>query len=128
MLKLNENLMGQVLREGASAFSRHDDRRRLTGDIAHLKQRICDQVTLVQELAWEAHDAASAKEALHEMRETLRDWRAHRDLLIEMQAQSKPARSPCVSAINDAQEGNRCPTRGVFAFAAVSHSPWHPSR
>ncbi len=92
MLKLNEDLIGQVLRASASAFRQHDDLRRLTGDIADLKQRISDQITLIQELAWEVHDTASVKEALREMQETLRDWCAHRDLLIKLQtAKPKPA-------------------------------------
>ena len=89
MLKLNENLTGQVLRTSAPAFSQHDDLRRLAGDIADLKRHISDQITLIQELTWEVHGTALAKEALREMQETLRDWCAHRDLLMKLQA-AKP--------------------------------------
>jgi hypothetical protein len=84
MLKL-EDLNGQTLRANGSAFNQHEELSRLTVDIADLKQRISDQITLIQEQAWEAQDTASAKEALHEMQETLRDWYAHRDLLVKLQ-------------------------------------------
>jgi hypothetical protein len=86
MLKLEEDLLGQTLRANGSAFNQQEDLTRLTGDITDLKQRISDQITLIQELAWEAQDTASAKEALHEMQESLRDWYAHRDLLVKLQA------------------------------------------
>lgn len=86
MLKLQENLLGQALRGSDSAFDRHEDLRGLSSDIATLKKRIADQITLIQELAWEAQDTASAKTALQEMQETLRSWRAHRDLLIKLQS------------------------------------------
>ena len=85
MLKLEEDLLGQTLRANGSAFNQQEDLTRLTGDITDLKQRISDQITLIQELAWEAQDTASAKEALHEMQESLRDWYAHRDLLVKLQ-------------------------------------------
>ena len=86
MLKLEEGLFGQILRANGSALNQQEDLRRLTGDIADLKQRILDQITLIQELAWEAQDTASAKDALPEIQETLSDWYAHRDLLVQLQA------------------------------------------
>jgi hypothetical protein len=86
MLKLEEGLFGQILRANGSALNQQEDLRRLTGDIADLKQRILDQITLIQELAWEAQDTASAKDALHEIQETLRDWYAHFDLLVQLPA------------------------------------------
>jgi hypothetical protein len=84
MLKL-EDLNGQTLRPNGTALNQHEELSRLTVDINALKQRISDQITLIQELAWEAQDTASANEALHEMQETLRDWYAHRDLLVKLQ-------------------------------------------
>jgi formate-dependent nitrite reductase cytochrome c552 subunit len=86
MLKLEEGLSGQTLRANSSAFTQQQELTRLTGDITDLKQRISDQITLIQELTWEAQETASAKKALHEMQEILRDWYAHRDLLIKLQA------------------------------------------
>ena len=86
MLKLEEDLLGQTLRENGSLLNQREELSRLTVDIADLKQRISDQITLIQELAWEAQATASAKEALHAMQETLRDWYAHRDLLVKLQA------------------------------------------
>jgi hypothetical protein len=86
MLKLEEGLSGQTVRANGSAFKQQENLTRLTGDITDLKQRIANQITFIQELAWEAQDTASAKEALYAMQETLRDWYAHRDLLVKLQA------------------------------------------
>jgi hypothetical protein len=86
MLKLEEDLLGQTLTANGSLLNQREELSRLTVDIDDLKQRISDQITLIQELAWEAQDTASAKEALHEMQESLRDWYAHRDLLVKLQA------------------------------------------
>jgi hypothetical protein len=86
MLKLEEDLLGQTLTANGSLLNQREELSRLTVDIADLKQRISDQITLIQELAWEARETASAKEALHAMQETLRDWYAHRDLLVKFQA------------------------------------------
>ena len=92
MLKLEEDLLGQTLRANGSALNQQEDLTTLTGDITDLKQRISDQITLIQELAWEAQETGAAKEALHEMQETLRDWYAHRDLLVKLQAaEAQPA-------------------------------------
>ncbi len=82
MLKLEDGLPGQSV----SSLHQTDELGRLTNDINNLKQRISDQVALIQELAWEAQPTASAKAALHELQETLRDWCAHRDLLVKFQA------------------------------------------
>jgi hypothetical protein len=86
MLKLEEDLLGQTLTANGSLLNPREELSRLTVDIDDLKQRISDQITLIQELAWEAQESASAKEALHAMQETLRDWYAHRDLLVKLQA------------------------------------------
>lgn len=86
MLKLEEVLLGQTLRADGSALNQQEELSRLAVDIADLKQRISNQITLIQEQAWEAQDSASAKEALHEMQATLRDWYAYRDLLVKLQA------------------------------------------
>jgi hypothetical protein len=86
MLKLEEDLLGQTLRANGSRLNQHEDLSRLAVDIADLKRRISDQITLIQELTWEAQQTASAKEALHAMQETLRDWYAHRDLLVKLHA------------------------------------------
>ena len=82
MLKLDDGLPGQSV----SSLHQPDELGRLTNDINDLKQRISDQISLIQELAWEARPIASAKAALYEMQETLRDWSAHRDLLVKFQA------------------------------------------
>jgi CHASE3 domain sensor protein len=86
MLKLEEDLLGQTLTANGSLLNQREELSRLTVDIDDLKQRISDQITLIQEQAWEAQETASAKEGLHEMQETLRDWYAHRDLLVKLQA------------------------------------------
>ncbi len=92
MLKLEEDLLGQTLRVNGAAFNQHEELRRLTHDIADLKRRISDQITLIQELAWEAQDTTSVKASLREMQETLRDWYAHRDLLVKLlAAEPQPA-------------------------------------
>jgi hypothetical protein len=92
MLKLDEDLLGQTLRTNGAGFNQQEELRRLAHDIADLKQRISDQITLIQELAWEAQDTVPAKEALREMQETLRDWYAHRDLLVKLlAAEPQPA-------------------------------------
>ncbi|WP_114946617.1 hypothetical protein [Microvirga calopogonii] len=85
MLKLEEDLSGQALRGYGSSPDLQDELGRLTTDINDLKRRIRDQVTLIQELAWEAQATASAKAELHAMQEMLGDWRAHRDLLVKLQ-------------------------------------------
>jgi len=85
MLKLEEGLPGQTLRVNGSALDLQDELGRLTNDINDLKRRISDQVTLIQDLAWEAQATACAKAELHGMQETLGDWRAHRDLLVKLQ-------------------------------------------
>ena len=84
MLKLEEDLLGHTLRANGTAFNQQEELRRLTHDIADLKRRISDKITFIQELAWEAQDTAPLKEALDEMQETLRDWYAHRDLLLKL--------------------------------------------
>jgi chromosome condensin MukBEF ATPase and DNA-binding subunit MukB len=84
MLKLEDDLLGHTLRANGTAFNQQEELRRLTDDIADLKRRISDQITLIQDLAWEAQDTAPLKEALNEMQETLRDWYAHRDLLLKL--------------------------------------------
>ncbi|WP_262031487.1 hypothetical protein [Microvirga sp. Mcv34] len=86
MLKLEDGLPGQALRANGSLLDLQDELGRLTKDINDLKRRISDQVTLIQELTWEAHPAGDAKAALREMQETLGDWFAHRDLLMKLQA------------------------------------------
>jgi hypothetical protein len=57
---------------------------RLIHEIADLKQRISEQITLIQELAWEAQDPASAKKVLQGIKETLMDGYAHHDLLLKV--------------------------------------------
>ena len=86
MLKLQEDLLGHTLRANGTAFNQQEELRRLTHDIADLRRRISDQITLIQEMAWEAQDTVSLKDALDEMQETLRDWYAHRDLLLKLRA------------------------------------------
>ncbi|MBA1156550.1 hypothetical protein [Microvirga mediterraneensis] len=86
MLKLEEGLPGQSLRTNGSSIELPDELGRLTKDINDLKRRISDQITLIQELTWEAEAADAAKAALQEMRETLGDWYAHRNLLMKLQA------------------------------------------
>jgi chromosome condensin MukBEF ATPase and DNA-binding subunit MukB len=86
MLRLEEGPLGHTLRANGTAFNQQEELRRLTHDIADLKRRISDQITLIQELAWEAQDTVSVKEALNEMQETLRDWYAHRDLHLNLPA------------------------------------------
>ncbi|MGO4527180.1 hypothetical protein AB4097_20270 [Microvirga sp. 2MCAF35] len=86
MLKLEEGRSGQTLGANGSSLDLQDDLGSLTKDINDLKRRISAQVTLVQELAWEAQATESAKAELHRMQETLRDWCAHQDLLVKLQA------------------------------------------
>ena len=86
MLKLEDGLSDHPLRANGSAPDPQEELRRLTDDINELKQRISDQITLIQELAWETQATTRAKAALHEMQDTLRDWYAHRDLLVKFQA------------------------------------------
>jgi hypothetical protein len=81
MFKLNEGLSGPVLGSDDVQFETRDELSRLTADIQSLKQRIANQIIHVQELTWEAQDSTSAKKTLDEMRETLREWYAERDLL-----------------------------------------------
>jgi hypothetical protein len=81
MFKLNEGLSGPVLGSDDVQFETRDELSRLTADIQSLKQRIANQISHVQELTWEAQDSTSAKKTLDEMRETLREWYAERDLL-----------------------------------------------
>jgi hypothetical protein len=83
MYRLEEGL---PLRTNGNAFNQREELRRLARDIADLKQRITHQVRLIQELAWEAQDAATPKEVLCEMQDTLKDWCAHRDLILKLQA------------------------------------------
>jgi len=85
MLKLEEGLSGQALGTNGSAPHLRDELGRLTKDINDLKRRISDQVTLIQELAWEAQTTTGAKAELLGMQETLADWCAHRDLLVKFQ-------------------------------------------
>ena len=82
MLKLEDGLSSQSV----SALRPPEELEGLTSDINDLKQQISDQISLIQELTWEAQPTAGAKAALHEMQETLRDWYAHRDLLVKLQA------------------------------------------
>jgi ferritin len=84
MLKLEQDLLGHILRASGTAFHQQGELRRLTRDIGDLEQHISDQITLIRELAWEAQDTASAKEAFQKMQETLRDGYAHRDLLLKV--------------------------------------------
>jgi hypothetical protein len=84
ILKLEEDLLGHTLKANGTAFSQHEELRRLTHDIADLKRRISDQITLIQGLAWEAQDTVFVKDALNETQETLRDWYVHRDLLLKL--------------------------------------------
>ena len=87
-----KDLSGHALRINDAAFKQHEDLRRPRGDIIDLKQRISGQARLVQELACKAQDTASAEKVLHQMQEALRDWCAHRELIIKLQAaQPKPA-------------------------------------
>jgi hypothetical protein len=81
MFRLNEGISGPVLGSDDVQFETRDELSRLTADIQSLKQRIANQISHVQELTWEAQDPTSAKKTLDEMRETLRDWYAERDLL-----------------------------------------------
>ncbi|MBQ0820057.1 hypothetical protein KBI52_07495 [Microvirga sp. HBU67558] len=85
MLKLEQGLSGQTREANGPALHQREELARLTDDINDLKQRISDQIALIQDLAWEAQGTASAKAELHEMQETLRDWYAHRDLLVKLQ-------------------------------------------
>ena len=84
MFKLEESISGPLSRRNDSVFHRQVELARLNDDIASLKQRITHQVTLVHELTWEAQDASLAKMTLNEMQETIRDWHAHRDLLVKL--------------------------------------------
>jgi hypothetical protein len=81
MFKLNEGLSGPVLGSDDVRCETRDELYRLNADIRCLKQRIANQISHIQELTWEAQDSTSAQKALDEMRETLGDWYAERDLL-----------------------------------------------
>jgi hypothetical protein len=81
MFRLNEDISVPFPRTEDVQFGTRDELSRLNADIESLKQRIANQISHIQELTWEAQDSTSAKKALDEMRETLRDWYAERDLL-----------------------------------------------
>jgi hypothetical protein len=85
MLKL-EDLNSQTLKANGSSFNQHEELTRLTGDIADLKHEVTQQIVLIQELTWDAQDTASAKEALRQMQDTLRDWCAHADLMLKLKS------------------------------------------
>jgi hypothetical protein len=86
MLKLEEDLSGQLLRTNGTTFNQQEEIRRLTADIAELKHDITQRIVLIQELTWDAQDTASAKEALRQMQDTLRDWCAHADLMLKLKS------------------------------------------
>jgi hypothetical protein len=81
MFRLNDGISGPLLGSDDIQFETRDELARLNADIASLKQRIANQISHIQELTWEAQDAASAKKTLDEMRQTIRTWYAQRDLL-----------------------------------------------
>ncbi len=81
MFRLNEDISGPVLGTDDVKFRTRDELSRLNADIESLKQRIANQISHIQELTWEAHESTSAKKTLDEMRGTIRDWYAERDLL-----------------------------------------------
>jgi len=81
---LNKTCSVTPKRANGTASRQHEELRGLTHDTADLKRRISDQITFIQELAWEAQDTAPLKESLNELHGTLRDWYAHRDLLLRL--------------------------------------------
>jgi hypothetical protein len=84
MFKLNESIVSHVLGQDDTQFDRREELSRLNGDIASLKQRITNQISLFQEMTCETEDSVSAKKTLDEMQETIRDWYAYRDLLAKI--------------------------------------------
>ncbi len=102
MLKLEQDLLGHILRASDTAFHQQEELRRLTRDIGDLEQRISDQITLIRVLAWEAQDAASAKEAFQKMQETLTVTYCSRS---RRRSRNQPE-VRALPAIIDAQEGS----------------------
>jgi septal ring factor EnvC (AmiA/AmiB activator) len=84
MFRLNEGIAGPVLGSDDIQSETSEELSRLNADMASLKRQIANQISHIQELTWEAQDAAAAKKTLDQMRETIRTWHAQRDLLSKL--------------------------------------------
>jgi hypothetical protein len=60
-------------------------------DIRDLKQRISNQIVLIQELSWDGHDTAKAKETLRILQDALKDWDAYRNFSLKLQPSEQAA-------------------------------------
>ena len=60
-------------------------------DIRDLKKRISKQIVLIQELSWDGHDTAKAKETLRILQDALKDWDAYQNLSLKLQPSEQAA-------------------------------------
>jgi hypothetical protein len=60
-------------------------------DIRDLKKRISNQIVLIQELSWDGHDTAKAKETLRILQDALKDWDAYQHLSLKLQPSEQAA-------------------------------------
>jgi hypothetical protein len=60
-------------------------------DICDLKKRISNQIVLIQELSWDGHDTAKAKETLRILQDALKDWDAYQNLSLKLQPSDQAA-------------------------------------
>ena len=60
-------------------------------DIRDLKKRISNQIVLIQELSWDGHDTAKAKETLLILQDALKDWDAYQNLSLKLQPSEQAA-------------------------------------
>ena len=60
-------------------------------DIRDLKKRISNQIILIQELSWDGHDTAKAKETLRILQDALKDWDAYQNLSLKLQPSEQAA-------------------------------------
>jgi hypothetical protein len=60
-------------------------------DIRDLKKRISNQIILIQELSWDGHDTAKAKETLRILQDVLKDWDVYQNLSLKLQPSEQAA-------------------------------------
>ena len=60
-------------------------------DIRDLKKRISNQIVLIQELSWDGHDTAKAKETLRILQDVLKDWDVYQNLSLKLQPSEQAA-------------------------------------
>jgi hypothetical protein len=61
----------------------HEHLARVEGHIAEGEKRVAEQIALVERMLKEGQDTGLAEQFLQSLEETLRQWRAHRHLMLD---------------------------------------------